>query len=267
VARRKSQAELDVLQNFNDAMSDFRQTLQDAGYRRSLEKSENISLVENYLNGKMALVCDLVVTVKGDRKFSAATEPYGDCPSRCSLLILHNNAFDGNHLSDWEQEQVLVSNIKIVKAGNSFIPTSTVRSYVGNYPFKKDGRNRIYFSAFKRTFQFFHGRVKRELGVIVRRADVSLNDTRPCVIQRGSEVVDGISNNDSQLPSDSVSIGQEMLELLQAGSYLRLDNGNISIWNRSDSLVQFRDVLIGPLDFELCRREPVDHEAQISSFG
>src|SRR6266699_2522736 len=65
-----------------------------------------------------------------------------DCSA---LLILHNDIGNSSDSHDWDEQPMLIRNVKVVKHLNETVPTPYVRLYMGEYPIKQFRTKNIYF--------------------------------------------------------------------------------------------------------------------------
>lgn len=203
------------------------------------------SLVEQYLVGRLCFVLE----------FRAGREPMDDVPPNTShskhfidvpsfVLYVHSKSC---HVEERKQDHVLIFDVQCVKGPNGVALPSVVRFHT-KYKILKS-RNGSYFNTSDGGYYSFTAIPDRELSVVVncRRRDLTEKLT-PSQIQSGAKIMDGISDNGSQIESQRLlrlvienQIPGLAINILDEGLEVRLNKV-------SDPDFDLRDVLLGPFN-------------------
>jgi hypothetical protein len=71
--------------------------------------------------------------------------------------------------------------------------------------------------------------------------------------------MDSIPNDNGHIASEFGNVRRDILEALST-VFIRLDSRNVSVWQRDYNRFQFRDVFLGPFNFQLGSGETVEHK-------
>jgi len=249
---RHGQSDSDILQQLNHVKSDARVARERVQYLK-LVKSRPI--LEQYLNGDMALVLDVPATLNWNvigRLFGG-----GPCPSALnfSSFVFQFNALNSGKRNDWGQQPMLVADVEMVNNANVVVP-SIVRLYLACDKPKECGAADIYFSPMKRVYKFIKRMPDREFSKIADglRSE-PLNSAKPRIIESTLQIVDSISDDQPELFKALSSAAKVMFDYLIAATRIDLNGRNISIWQRGNHCLNIRDVLIGPFNLPACIAE------------
>jgi hypothetical protein len=145
---------------------------------------------------------------------------------------------------------VLVVNVEIVEGENIAVP-SLVTFHTVKHEFN-DGRGFWYFSAFRECgFKFLASalRINREFSMPGRTLGTEgMNSSTPNNIKSASEIVDRITNNQGNVMAQ-LSISKAVIEELFPRFAVDVQAGAVTVRRGAESLLDIRDVLIGPFDF------------------
>ena len=143
---------------------------------------------------------------------------------------------------------VFVVNVEIMQGANIGIPSQVIFHAINNEI--EEGRRGRYFSAFReRGFKLMPVFVDREFGP----SRVGLRENRsnrgaPCDIKSAVEIVNCIANHQgdigAQFPVSKAIVGELFPRLA-----IDVQAGSLSVSRGSESLLDIRDVLVGPFDF------------------
>lgn len=184
---------------------------------------ESLSFVEEYRKGNLSLVFEMPAQLNRDvvgRLLSGAPCPAVD---NSPVIVYYLDALNGGKLNDRQEQSVFVINVQDVNAPDRVI-TSLVRLYFIKNQLEKSGGGAVYFNPTKRTFHLLSYREDGEFGLIVnaRRAELG-QDSHPCMIDSAMEIVDGISENQSDSVNDLVPITKVMLQHFVSTVRVNLD--------------------------------------------
>lgn len=113
-------------------------------------------------------------------------------------MIFNANIANGRIMDHWNQEPVLVSNVKFVNGPDGNIP-SLVRLYLANDELVKIGSGDIYFQVLQGRFKMILGEINRESGLgPVLRGNQPINGLKPCVVETGPKIMNGIPESQSE---------------------------------------------------------------------
>ena len=216
--------------------------------------SRQIVFSENYVEGNLALILDMKVLPQGDKEAATFADPLELMGDNVALLIFQNNSSDSDHMHQWNEQLVLIENIKAVNCPDVVIP-SRVWFYFGNNPFVEVGAGDIYLSLFERSCKFLCSPKNGELGKVVRRNVEMTECCDPRKIKSGSEVVNSITNNQSQFSLNCGGIRQVVsngaLNSFVSDLEVVCEGRSVSIGQCEDTLFKLRDVLVGPFNLEM----------------
>jgi hypothetical protein len=263
-AKSQTEDELNAVQSLDDMSSGFRKLSQIVHYRHAL-KQANVDLVKHYINGELALILNCAIAREIEAVWPIATNGPRITGDRFPFLILHNNIPNIGSSCCWNQEPVLVRNVQIVKDCDKDIPTGFVRFYVGDDPLKELRAKNVYFSALESIFYVFPGLPSGERGVTIKLGGrVPLDGAEVSVFECRPQIVNSVPNDEGHSNADFRQIGRRVLECLSTTS-IRLDAGNVGIWQGGNQPAQILNVFIGPFNFEPSRSESVNHENETNT--
>jgi hypothetical protein len=147
---------------------------------------------------------------------------------------------------------VFVVNVQNVNGPDGFI-SSEVRLYLAENKIEKSGSGAVYFNPAKRSFNLVSYRTDGEFGLAVdaRRGELGQN-RRPRVIESAMEIMDSISERQSNIGDDFVSIKKIMFQHFVSTVRIDFNGSNGMIWQGADNRFHFGNMLLGPVDFRSC---------------
>lgn len=150
-----------------------------------------------------------------------------------------------------EKQEMFVRNIEIVKHPNGRVVPSVVRLYVAEDAIEQAFASGIYFNPMESVEDAFYSFPHREPGVARNFiGKVPANRAVPCEIQSASQVVNDISGDERQIEQGLFEIWELVYQRLCSSVWVMLDCGSVSVFLRDNSDLQFRDVLIGPINLQ-----------------
>lgn len=206
------------------------------------------SILESYLNGTLSLILDLAPR----RDLLAVGANSGKADEQAidlSAFVLQFQAVNSNDIEHRDQQMVFVVNVQSMDGPDVVVP-SVVRFHSLNYEIK-ERRSGVYFSIlreriFKPLFGFHNG----ELAVTPLESGGTNPAERvaPCEIESAFQIVDCVTRHKRDIGSD-IPIGVAVVEELFPRLRVSMDAGSVFIQRAADSLLDIRDVLVGPFDF------------------
>jgi hypothetical protein len=218
------------LDAFHDAANKFRQLNERWDNRFTFHGQ---SLIEQYQQGRITLVCDLDISVANasvNRRSASGDGPSSDTKLLASL-VFSANIVNSSDLYDWKQKPVLVENVEIVQGPDGVIP-SLVRFYDIHDEVTDCFGGLGYYSGIYGGCKFIPGFSNRKSSVVIPSPEPAKNYTVDGKIERCLEIVEGISNHKREI----VWKGLHYLDVKQIISSLRimLDTETVRI-TREDS--------------------------------
>ena len=251
MACAKSQSDLETLQSLDDIDRDVRKRSQIVHYRHLLKQS-NIDIAKHYINGELALILDCAFQWKAGAVGTIASNEvrcvYGfDFP----ILIFHNNSPGVRSSRYWNEQQVLIRNVQVVKHLNETVSAECVRLYVGHDPVEKFRATNIYFSPVEKSFHIFPGLPNGKFGPLIKGVKgMPFDGTDVGVVDGGPQIVESVSDNQRHRRGELRHVGKCVDDILRSNWLVSLDSGSVTIPHRGDDSLQVRNVFIGPFNFE-----------------
>jgi hypothetical protein len=217
--------------------------------RDDLEALRGCTLAERYLKSDLSVILEL--GLKGNRlPVSIGRRKKRNVESvNASIFVLKFHAFDACDGEHWNEEMVLVVNVEIAEGEKIAVPSLVTLHLIEHE--QDDGRGFRYFSAFReRGFKFLScpGGVDWELSVLGRGFSAHcVNCGTPRNIKSASEVVNSIANNQSNVGAQC-SVSKEVVEELFPRIAIDVQAGSVCVRRGAESLLNIRDVLVGPFD-------------------
>ncbi len=204
------------------------------------------SLSERYLESELSVVLDL--TVQGNsRSVGAGTNQHYGVSGNLPIFMLQFHALNPNDREHRDQEVVFVVNVESVKGVKIVVP-SLVTFHALYHEHKKGGVARYFSLTRERRFKVLPCGVNRKLGFVAKHSRVKpLDNVAPCEIKSALEIVDCVTNNESDIRSE-VAVSKAVVEELLPRLSIEVQAGAVCVQRSAESLVDIRDVLIGPLD-------------------
>lgn len=262
MVRSKSQRRLEILHKLDNVASGLRELGENFSY---LDAAVKAGIWHHYIKGQLALILNLNIRSERDDVGRTCT-----CWSAKSLkcftaVILHNNAVDSGYRRQGEQNQMLVRNVEFVKSvEDGAVLPSFVRLYVGDEQVE-DGRIRegVYANPIDRTFKVFQRGMDRKLRMIaVKSVNMLSEQSNPSEIERGPKIVNSISSDQGDVIGVLAEV-EKVYEFLIASVSIHQNSGGAGFFQRANSPLQIRNVLIGPLDFQASFSERIGHGAEV----
>jgi len=216
-----------------------------------------LPLLEHYKEGRASWVFDMKSTFKIDEKREHGSGP-SVSPVDFPIFIFYVNAADRGIVNDWDKKAMLVSDVHFVQGPNGVIP-STVGLYLAYEESEKLRGGDVYLQVRQRTFKMICCRVNGELCIppfispdCSLRGDQSRGRFKPNVIQSALQIVDGISDDCSEIVSDipSRDACKIALDTFASSTRIYVNPDGQPFFQAVNARFKFRDVLVGPFDFQ-----------------
>ncbi len=247
----KNQWESDILQEFHDINDLSRKHLEQARYH---ERLENTCLLDGYMKGDLALIVNFNVTLEAvnmdigiERKSSS---------KEFLTVLLYYDCIDSRVRGKFESQQMFVRDIEMVKdVQMSAVSRSLVGLYFGVHPVNEIRADAavgdMFFSVVQGRFDTMPFLMDGESQVASFNRWNSRQDKRgPCNIERGTEIVNRVSDNGRQSPQMLLKVWNLVYEALNSSLSIGLDCRSLTFFERDNSILHVNDVLIGPFNLQ-----------------
>lgn len=169
-------------------------------------------------------------------------------PNSCSLSW--NIDSPSIHCGNGSKKQsVFIDNVETVKTQQCVVP-SEVRLYCAETLFCT-WPHALYFSLSDGRCVLLGTLANRKHGVLIGLSPTCLDELPHKMIQAASQIVNRVPNNDDEIIRNGLNTFDEKRSVVNLGYAMRLSSNGIGLSGaeRANSLVQLRDVLIGPTNF------------------
>lgn len=233
----------DTLQASNDPSDFFGKLHQGSGYFEILSRR---SIAERYVKYDLSVVLELGLKTNS---FTKRVRPRnGDIENvNGPVFVLQFDAHDPSDGDDRNEELVFVVNVQGVQRENVAVP-SFVTFDVVNYEIEDARSGRYASTLLENRFKPVFGlaRIDGKFRVPVRVAESS-NDFAPRDVKSGSQIVDCIARNQCEVGTQ-VSVSERVVKELFPRLSIHVQAGSVTVGRGVESLLEIRDVLIGPFD-------------------
>lgn len=220
--------------------------LEDRERVRYLGALKGCSIVEQYRNGELSLVLDLMCRWDVDSIRRGGV----DAPRVAGnflRLIFHSDSGNSSALDDGEQKPMLINDIQFVKGPKESI-ASLVRLDFGDHQPEQIRTEHVYFSVFEHAFKVLSIVNDREFKVLSVSAGRNAREClRPDEIERRPEVVDTVSSNEGQIIPDAFQIRDIVLNSISTALTVCLHAHGVEIWQVRQDFFKVVEVFIGPI--------------------
>lgn len=218
-------------------------------------KSENhllalqrTSLAERYVKSDLSVILELAPK-RNDLPVEVGLGKRDEIAVNRPVFVLQFHAINRNHSNHWNQEMVFVAHVEGVKSADINVP-SFVRFHNINQESEELRTGRYLSCLFELGFKMLPIVAHNELslgGIESRRAD-GLDGFPIGNIQSALEIVNCVTDNQCEIGAQ-FSVSKSVVEELFPRLSVDVQSGAVSIRRDPQSLVDIRDVLIGPFDF------------------
>ena len=212
----------------------------------------NLRLAERYVNSELKLLVRLVVGTGGNvDDFIACYErdkPILVEPNITTLSEVHPPLVHGSCNS--EQKAMLVNNVELMEQPERLIQ-SLVRLYRTD-DVKCIGRDLLYFSIADGRLVLLGSLSNRKVDVAVWNAATSLDKLPHEIVQRASQVVNSIANNQGNVVRDRIDVSDVKRRVANFGYRMRLGSKSIGLFGKEGFYagIQVSDMFFGPFNFQ-----------------
>lgn len=244
----KSQSTREILQQIDRLNCEIAEARKQVAYGEMLKHTR---FLQGYREGKFSLVLNLEarLEVNDVAAFDAI------CGVRASgvefaALISHGHSSDMPSGTKFEKQDMLVRNIQIVKSPDNTVVPSFVWLNFGDDAIKECFTPGVYLNTVKGSFETLLCLPNWKLSTgrhLVGQA--SLHRAVPCEVESSMQIVEGIPNDQRQVIQSIPEIRKLMFERLSS-IWALLDRSNAGIFERVNSGIHVRDMLIGPFHLE-----------------
>jgi hypothetical protein len=217
-------------------------------FRSDFETFCRRPILEDYLHGRLSIAIDVSPWRDGD---AVSDKPFDSSQApniNASMFVLQLHAINSDDLKNWRQEFVFVVNVEVMKGAHVAVPSS-VRFQVIHQE-SEDARGWIYFSSLSEG-RFKVVPIVPEGHFVVPsecpRAK-SLEDSAPSVIKSAPEIMNRITRHKGNIGANG-PVAKDVIQILLPRLRVDLEAGWVSINRGAESLLNIRDVLLGPFDF------------------
>ena len=234
------------LEGFERAANDYIETAK--RWKDELARYQR-PLAEDYCSGKVALFYNLQPLASGvseDQRLVVEDDSLLD-PKPFPLLVFNQKTAEFPHLLALNQRPMFVLDVESVKSPDGVPVPSLVRLYYVQESICETDKGVVLRSTFDERYKIFIGAHCREI-LPLRLGAISSSNLEPSKIERTSQIVDGISRNESKTIGNGLSSRdlQEVVIRLK----ITLDGNliNNAIEESSSLRVKIADVLVGPFN-------------------
>ena len=245
-AIRSASRQKDRFHVLNDAADHMSQLLERWENRLILQGQ---SLVEEYEQGRLTLVCDLDVSMA--RKWSDASLRGSENPKINSnflaSVVLKAKVTQHADVHDWKQEPMLVNDVEFVQGPEGVIP-SVVRFYGIHDEVRDCFGGLMYQSALDGSYKFIPSFSKWESAMVIITPKATENNLINCNVERPLEVVEGISDHERSVSWKSFRflVAKNIFPSLRG--FIDNDVVEVTFLEIQNAVVKVTDVLLGPFD-------------------
>jgi hypothetical protein len=215
--------------------------------RDYLDIIERCSLAERYLESNLSVVLELGLNGRNSLPVKVGPRQNDVKAVNRPVFILHFHAADANDCEHRDQELMFVVDVELAEGENVVVP-SFVSFYSINYQIDE---GRVYFGLNEAGFKFLPSTlgVDRKFGAAVESVGTKVSDSStPNDIESGMQIVNCIADNKRNVRAES-AVSKSVVKELFPRLTIHVQHGAVSVGRGAESLLDIRDVLIGPFDF------------------
>jgi hypothetical protein len=210
---------------------------------------KKLSFAEEYIKGRLSVVCYVSLGTKSD-KVNASPVANSDRTheDRVAVSVFSSNVGKLRNRYNWDQKSVFVEIVKFAESPDGEIP-GLVRLYIVNDNIRGVRRGLLYRSLIDGIYKIVPSFVHGECGPTVVYPGVT-NYCSNDMIQRGSEVVNGIADDERNLvrqPPDG-SEPENVLSGLRL--YIDAETIEVGFQEGGQAGLKLMDVAYGPFDLQ-----------------
>jgi hypothetical protein len=255
----RTKSQLDILQKLHDVEDVLGKCRQQSEYWNAFE---NICILDAYTNGQLSLIFHLDIVCKmNDASASPFGKPALSVPN-LALCVSNINTVNEGCRDQFEQQEMFVRDVEIVKRLDNTKVPSVVRPYFGNNKLEECGTQGMYFNTLKATFDTLLSFPNWEPSMfgLGKVNAASLTDGAPSKIESRMEIVNGISRDEGKLQEFFVKVWDFVLQLLNASIRVQLECGSILLFQKDICVLHVRDMFIGPIKLQSGMSKQCSHK-------
>jgi hypothetical protein len=215
--------------------------------RYNFEALDRASFAERYIENDLSVILDL--GLKGDdlgvriRRREKRDVESTDAP----IFMLKFDAFDGRSCNHWDEDDMFIVNVQTVQGENVRVP-----SLVTFHAIQREvDKLSVYFSLHERGFKLFPSHIwanrKFRLRAVSGRTEV-LESSAPDNIKSAMQIVNCIADNQCDVRAE-FAVGKPVIESLIPCTEIHVHGRAVAVGRGAESLLDIRDVLLGPINF------------------
>jgi len=237
--------EVCLLDCLHNARHELRQIMQRWDDRLTIE---NLSFAENYIEGRLSLICDIEVGVSRYHiQFSSLPNNKVNELKAITSLVFGTCPNKSGDRGDGDQQLMFVHDVEVVKCAQGVIP-SLVRFYrIDDNVDDGTGRS-LYFPAIDGFYKFVTRVPKVELRLPVGCVSSQGDDLVSHQVQGRAQVVNCIANNQGNFTGHLLS-GLELQDIISTIRVsLDVKTIEVRLEKCQENALKLIDVLVGPFD-------------------
>jgi len=241
----------DISNERDDIVNQFSNLVQRWNDRLSPKASP---VLEKYIEGRLQIALEFIISSHTPYYLYLTARPNLDSAvfhreySSSGFLPsqTRNDNTGGAHY--WNDEEMFIVDVNIVQCAKGVIPSLSVGPYGVNNRHHHNVADSLYKSAINGVYKFLPRLPKGEFRVLGGRFPIISDDIRNQNIQRRSEIVNGVAND--QRDFTRIVFDDFSDKNLSAGLLIFLDSesAKITLDVGFKNLHQLTDVLLGPFD-------------------
>jgi hypothetical protein len=204
-------------------------------------KAELKILVRMSFVGRSGDICDFIANYESHE--SMVAQPHSLASSKIDSPLVHD-------CCDGQQQAVFVDYVESMEQPKILIK-SLVRLY-RTQDFFRANRHSLYFSSAKRRCVLLGTFADREKSVSVRLTPASFDELPSKMVQSTSEIVNGITENESNIGRNGLDLSDEKRRMVNCGYrvWLGSDSIGIRVEKGLNADIKVTDMLFGPFNLE-----------------
>mgnify|MGYP001569002881 CR=1 FL=1 len=230
--------EICLLDCLNDARDDLRKLMKRWNERLIFGRS---ILWEEYVKGRLSIVCYVHLGTRPNCVQSTpGTYTEGKVGECVVIIVMCANARNFEDADRWNQQPVFINDVDFVEGPNGIIP-SNIRFYDISDEVADVATPDLYFSITDGVYKFLPRISNRESAMLGRGAPSNNDNFTSHEVERGSEIVNGITENQWNTFGQRLGINACKISInakTVCASFEKCGDGG----------VQLIDVLIGPFN-------------------
>lgn len=210
---------------------------------------EYCSKVKEYRSGRMALILDVNVNVRGQSETAGFVHEVELLTpvNRRMFIVLKADTVESKKLEQWNEKLVFIPDVQIVESPEGVIPSRVGFYVVENEIVDRTGDLLLFQSTFKSAYKFLPRVSNWKASPIRGAADESVVEN----IQSAPKIVKRVADYQSRPVEGKwrwLDIDAKMIAA-SLGIFIDADSVKVRIKEFGKSVINSVDVLLGPLNF------------------